>query len=182
MKNITIKDAIIETLDAFGNLEFTIFDITRSIRDDVNSGQYTLPTGKNVRHFVVRETFQNMIDDRDAIFNDYIVAIDSNRGCRTFKKVDPSTIPSTIPSISSQPLPARPAANLNVRPSIIPVDIQRRMYYYIQGKNSPVTIKQIQSALKRYTYTCQELYDFLLAVNFIDPQFDSLPVSKRKTR
>ena len=62
----------------------------------------------------------------------------------------------------------------------IPKDVQAKIYSYLKNRG-PSSMKKIQSRLKGHSYTCQEIYDFLNAINLIDKSSTQNTISETYT-
>jgi hypothetical protein len=154
MKTINIITAILLSIRSFGNDQFSIFDITSNIRENLNDGEYELSIfGDRIAHDVVKTHFTELADY--GFLSDY--SMKHENGYRVFKRTQ-ALATTTINQSTNAPTPAA---------TTIPSDVQLIIYKYLKGR-SPVTMKQIQSRLKGHTYTCQEIKDFLAAINLVD--------------
>lgn len=165
-----IITAILATINSFGTDSFSIFNITRAIREDVNNGLYSLEEYDDiVDHETVKKYFMELINN--GILNDYTVSYNTI-GYREYSKNGTVTTPA--------PQTILPNVAQISQNSVFPFDIQRKMYQYIRD-NGPVTMKQIQSRLKGFSCTCEDLKSFLSKLNLIDPNTSVNPPSKVST-
>lgn len=168
MKTINIITAILSTVNSFGNDVFSIYNVTRAIREDVNDGSYLLEEYDDfVDHDIVKKYFIELIE------NNALVGYSeryNQTGYREYIKDDAPVL--NTPVVSTLPNVAQISQN-----SKIPFDVQKKMYQYIKD-NGPVTMKQIQSRLKGFSCTCSLLKDFLSKLNLVDPKTLANPDSK----
>ncbi len=151
---------------------FSIYDITSEIRNLCNSGQLTLSNVStfnsqngprfNVRHVEVKQLFLDMFQNNE--FSN--LRFDFNpAGYNVYSAVTPSTpAPSTPTPVSTPASVPTPSLNAN-QSNLIPV-----IGKYLKNKLSngqSVTLKQIQSALKRHgNYKCDEIRQLLVSCGY----------------
>lgn len=177
MKTINVITAILATINGFGNDVFSIYNITRSIRDDVNDELYQLEDYvDDVQHDVVKLYFNQLLDN--GILNDYSVRYNV-LGYREYVKTDVTQVQVQVQP-QAQPQNNLPNVSQISQNSVFPFDVQRKMYSYIKN-NGPVTMKMIQSRLKGHSCTCDQLKDFLSQLNLVDPNTVANPSSKVRT-
>jgi hypothetical protein len=172
MKTITVTTAILLTLKEFVNDTFSIHDVTKNIRKNVRNGEYELVDYvDSVPHDLVKTHFLELIDN--GLLDNYYVRNNPN-GYReyclnpTFDSVQPATAdPTTVVQNA-------------MATTVLPTDVQLKIYAYLKN-NGPANMKRIQSRLKGYNYTCQEIKDFLDKINLIDPASSVNPPSQAYT-
>ena len=180
MKQITLQTAVLAAVKNFRDDIFSIFNITRSIREDVANGSYELTSyGTSVNHDNVKEAFLELMEN--VYSNEYQVR-DSGRGYREFQKiaqtqtVTPCVAPGcTNPSTTSCATPQCPQA------SSFPKDVTDCITAYLRN-NGPRTMKQIQSRLKGFSTTCEDLASYLANLGLVDKSTACNPPSKVKTK
>lgn len=169
MKTLTLNESIKLTVETLLNTvgSFSIHDITASIREKANNGEFEItdvptfgsPTRFNIRHNEVRTSFLNMLS---------AFALVSNfNGTYNVYSADPASPLATIPSPTSVPSVSVPTFSVSQCMGSSAVSAAMD---YINKKASNrvgVTIKQVQSALKRYgNFRCQEIADELIRGGF----------------
>ena len=165
MKRITLTTAILMAIKAFGNLKFSIHNITTWSRDEVNNGNFEVYyLGDTIPHSEVKETFEEIVDC--GLLDDYSKGYEN--GYRVYSKQNDED-----QGDANTPQAYTPQTT-------IPTDVQLIIYNYMKN-NGPVTMKQIQSRLKGHPYTCAEIADFLDKIKLIDPVSKILPISKMMT-
>ena len=178
MKQITLTTAVLAAVKNFRDDVFSIFNITRSIREDIENGDYDIikgnPIGANgktqVLHADVKDIFIELLDN--VYGNDYSVR-DSGRGYREFQRtvavgqtqtqVQPAKCPApgcTNPNTTSCAAPQCPQAS--------PLDCVKDTITSYLRSNGPRTMKQIQSRLKGFTTTCEDLATYLENLGIVD--------------
>lgn len=173
MKQISTTTAILLTINEFGNTPFSIYDITKSIRQNVRDKNYTLRYEfDNVEHDMVKDHFMELVDN--GLFDDFYVRSNPN-GYREFSKNVPNVIAK-----STTPDPTMVVQNA-MATTVLPKEVQLKIYTYLKDRGYSATMKQIQSRLKGHSYTCQEIKDFLDKINLIDPVSTTLPTSQAWT-
>jgi len=177
MKQISTTTAILLTINEFGNTPFSIYDITKSIRQNVRDKNYTLRYEfDNVEHDMVKDHFMELVDN--GLFDDFYVRSNPN-GYREFSKTIPTVIPSS--TVPRKTLDVTTKVQNAMNTTVLPTDVQLKIYTYLKGRGYSATMKQIQSRLKGHSYTCQEIKDFLDKINLIDPVSTTLPTSQAWT-
>jgi hypothetical protein len=162
-------------INEFGDNPFSIWDITNSIRDHVNDGDYQLRYEfDNVEHKTVKDFFLEIADS--GLIDNYYTKFNVN-GYREFCKVNPVSPHPTVVTTRVVPTPTTTTATVDVR---FPPSVQKKMYNYIKNRG-PVSMKQIQSRLRDYNYTCQELFDFLNKIGLIDKNTTTTSISEQYT-
>ena len=173
MKTISATIAILLAIKEFGDTPFSIWNITKNIRKNVRDGGYELEDwGDDVEHDMVKENFIKILDS--SLLDDYYVHNNPN-GYREYSKNIINQLPTaTIPDPTS-------VVQSAMATTVLPKDVQLKIYSYLKGRKYSATMKQIQSRLKGHNYTCQELKDFLNKINLIDPQSLDYPTSQAWT-
>ncbi len=173
MKQITLTTAVLLTLKSFANDTFSVFNITRAIREDVSDGEYELTgLGTTVFHDSVKTIFIELLDN--VLGGEYETS-DSGRGYREFRKAQNVTpianLPITNPTVT-------PISNTSLT---ISTEAQRIIGTYL-GNNGPATMKQLQSRLKGHPYTCKDLAEYLESIGLINTSTKSDNHSKIWTK
>jgi hypothetical protein len=177
MKQISTTTAILLVINAFGDSPFSIWDITKSIREDVRNGEYELRyEHNNVGHDMVKDYFLELVDN--GLLDDFYVRNNPN-GYREFSRNIPNVIPKTTTPKTTTPDPTAVVQNA-MNTTVLPKDVQLKIYTYLKN-NGPSSMKKIQSRLKGYPYTCQEIKEFLDKINLIDPQSSAYSTSQAFT-
>jgi hypothetical protein len=151
---------------------FSIFNVTKSIRDDVNNGSLVIDDkekvmlgGKqvsDVQHDDVKRAFIEMYDNGafpglgNRMSADYM-----------YREFVPSCLSSPINSTVSntpvsapQPVTPQPVVKICLAPQRVFSKVQTKVQAYISSKGQP-TMKQIQSRFKKAKFTCLQLADIL---------------------
>jgi len=178
MKTISMTVAILLAIKEFGNDVFSIHDITKNIRKNLNDSVYQLRyMFDQVDHNDVKDYFTELVDS--GLLDDYYVRYNPS-GYREYSKNGSTSSPVNNPQTThTQVIPRNtvPAAPSTTK---IPTDVQVIVYKYMKN-NGPVTMKQIQSRLKGHPYTCEDIAQFLDKINLIDPVSKILPYSRMST-
>lgn len=171
MKSITLTTAVLAAVKNFRDDVFSIFNITRSIREDVDNGDYEIAgSGRTVLHDDVKNAFLELMDN--VYGNDYSTR-DSGRGYREFQR----TAGQTQSQSQAQPAkcPAPGCTNPNTTscaapqcPQASPLDSVKDTITSYLRSNGPRTMKQIQSRLKGFTTTCEDLATYLENLGIVD--------------
>ena len=173
MKEITIVTAILMAIKEFRYDEFSIWEITKNIREKIDNGDYTLKFhGLSAPHWAVKSLVEDFIVG--GLFDEYSVRTHID-GYRIFQKED--TAKTAIPS-HTPPIVVHQQKTTNT--TVLPTDVQLKIFTYLKN-NGPVTMKQIQSRLKGHGYTCSEIYDFFDKINLIQSKTLTAPISQRWT-
>lgn len=164
MKQIYITTAILAAIKSFGDNGFSIYDITSKIRKDVASEVYTLHAwGNFLYHATVKEWVEELLAEN--LLNDYAITHHPD-GYRVFTKLG-NDAPVVLPAYT--PVDPTTATNSYYMGPITP-KVQDLILGYLKG-NFPVYVKQVQSRLKGYPYTCKEIKEFLAHKNRICPAY-----------
>jgi len=176
MKQINAITAILLALKNIRNVQFSIYNITLEIRDQMYLGTYQIDYTNFISHAEVKKNFEEL--ELMGLLDDYTVSHNVD-GYRLYQlKQEMVNIPD-----ASVPTPIQSAlvrVQAISRASVIPMDIQKKIYTYLKG-NGSVSMKQIQSRLKNQPYTCKDIKNFLAQLQLIDPNTTSLPDSQAKT-
>lgn len=173
MKQISTTTAILLAINEFGDNPFSIYNITKSIRKSVRDETYELRYYfDDVEHDSVKSYFLELVDS--GLLDDYYVRNNPN-GYREYCKTILNVIPSS--TVPRKTLDVTSTVQNAMSTTVLPTDVQLKIYTYLKGRGYSATMKQIQSRLKGHSYTCQEIKDFLDKINLIDPNSATLPSS-----
>lgn len=173
MKTLKITTAILLAIKGFGTSQFTIYDITRTIRNDTSSGAYEVYSyGDDIDHDMVKEEFMELWVN--GVLGGILLSYNPS-GYREYQWVG-----ANQPQPPQTTMTPTTVVQTAMATTSIPKDVQVKIYAYLKN-NGPATMKQIQSRLKGYSYTCQEIRDFLQVLNLIEPQTTVLSVSQQAT-
>lgn len=174
MKTIRITTAIFLAIKELETTGFSIYELTKNIRERVNDGDYYLyEYGNDVQHDMVREHFLEFNNEGLLSHLDMTV----RHGYRQYI----SNIPVTAtPTPTMVPIPCSVIVQNAIASTNIPTDVQLKIYTYLKN-SGVVSTKMIQSRLKGHNYTCEDIYKFLNDIKLMNTTFDNLPVSKRIT-
>ena len=161
--SLTLKDAVINTvkeLKAKGSI--SIHDVTTEIRKAVNAGEFILPGLENpnpseagIKYWVKNEDVKAIIENLE---NDGTLAtlgltdVDYSGPYRVYK------FSTTDSADDNGAVAIAPTSDSSTDPTQSPL-VQRIKAYLSRG--TPVTIKQIQSALKVNGVTCEDLVNIV---------------------
>ena len=170
MKTIQLVTAVVQAICNFGTTQFSIWDITKQIRKDCNADLYELSDedGKNLFHSDVKRVFGELFDT--SFGNDYTMTHDA-RGFRVFE-LNRNALASPVGNTAPV---TKPLKSIDANSPLSP-RAQILISLYLSSKPS-ATVKQIQSRLKGYPYTCREIADFLISSGNVDTSSISLPPS-----
>lgn len=183
---ITLPEAVQEAIDFFvrREVEFSIFDITRSIRDDVNINKYEVThheTG-TIYHNDVKEVFENLLKDSDLL--EFVEYRSSNhdgrygvyRKSNSYKTSDKNfnealckqidRVLEVLDGDDDELIPNDRGDGFEDSFKVVE-DIlteAEAVKDYIQNKGV-VTLKQIQSRLKTKGITCQNILNKLCSLS-----------------
>ncbi len=167
MKEISIITAILLEIKNQGDDSFSIYNITEAIRDSVGNQMYELSeSGTSVYHDDVKKGFQEVYEN--GLLEDYDTQ--ANGLYREFKRKSAVGTQSVKPQ-SNQPLKLQQSSKM-------PLSIQAMILGYINNRSGLITMKQIQSRLKGYGCTCEDIKDYLTSIGRIDSKTAHLPASK----
>jgi hypothetical protein len=175
MKTIQTTTAILIAIKSFGTTKFSIWDITKVIRKNLNDIVYLLDTSYQenyVYHDDVKELFLELLE------NGILEGVNETHNPNGYREYQFGVAsPTTITPAQSTPTAVVQTAMASTN---IPVDVQKKIYSYLKN-NGAVTTKMIQSRLKGYPYTCKDIYEFLDKINLIDPNSKNYSDSQKFT-
>ena len=168
--NLTLTEAVVQAINELkGNKSFSAHDVTNTIRESVNSGEYALPgfetagaAGGPIRYWVDHEAVKTVIDNllnSGELANLGLVKVENPTGARPYRLFNFGTT-------AAAPAPVTPTANAT------PADdtdtqgpVAQRIKAYLANAGT-ATLKQIQSALKVNGVTCEDFYNLVTALGF----------------
>ena len=196
MKEVTLATAVILVIQEFqsDNAEFSAYDVTQTIRQKTNDGDFDLvdvnfvsssvhPTPfYEVEHIKVRRYVEEFF--AEGVFE----ADRKNNGkynVYTLKDSDINTSPFTAPVPAAPTALSAPKSVASIMSSApkasggLTQQAKRKIIAYIYD-HAPVSIKQIQSRLRHDgNYSCDEIRDWLISKGMVSPFDTSLYVSKQ---
>jgi hypothetical protein len=167
----TLKDAVLDAVNSLkSNGTFSAHDVTTTIRNAVNDGEYILPgleaaSGSafkyNVDHDAVKQVIDSVLND-GTLANLGLVNVNYDGDYRTFEfdntPVDEDEDVTT--TTTAAPVGTAAPANATVDDDAAVSDndgpVAKRITAYLQKVGS-ATLKQVQSALKVNGLTCKDL-------------------------
>lgn len=176
----TLAEAVKGIVEAFASEEeeFSIYNITISLRDLINQGWITVegladtrkpldledPTSREVdtqevRHNEVRDAFLKLLFDGELDCNLIRGGKFSVYGVTTSTVQQPAPVQPT-PRVNTQQAPAQP----KVQVSVDVEDYVGKIVSYLDNKGA-ATLKQIQSRLKTNGITCADIRNSLLKIS-----------------
>jgi hypothetical protein len=186
MKQMTLTTAVLLAIKSYNTDTFSIYDLTRAIRQDVNDGEYEIKDlGTDIPHHAVKGVFAEL--QENGFLDDHLEEVDYAEGYRKFTWQD-DTIhaytppPTPVITTNTSMVPNPPLTPTLGSKSFTPITpyVQDLIVKYITSRGI-TTVKQIQSRLKKYNYTCDTIKDFLLALHVVDPATINNPPSLVKT-
>lgn len=168
---------VLLAINSLGNTPFSIYDVTKTIRKKVNSGEYEFEDGgTTVPHDLIKDCFLDLLNS--GLLADYTV-VDSGKGYRQFVKYGTCTpVVDGLFEDDDSSLGEFGAyiSGCNGTDPVFCQDALTRIYDYLVN-NPVVTVKKIQSALTKYRYTCEQIKQLLRDMNILDPKSEDLPAS-----
>lgn len=163
--SVTLQTAVLMQVKEFANQnqQFSVFDITRTLREKTAQGDLEIPevevSGASFRFDIPHAKVKALFDElwRTGVFDpDFTLSRNFNG---VYFEYTPSAVNQSYAGVSVTPAPATPAptpAPSTPAPvatnSTLPVDIQSRVAVYLlncKNRNFRPTLKQVQSAIKR---------------------------------
>jgi hypothetical protein len=186
----TLREAVKASVNSgIDGAVFSVFDITQMLRNGCNYGNivieecqtsyptFTVDFKKNVKyhydisHSAVRTNFYNLYDCGELDIVAYSMAGPAGGQYRTYVKKNSLTSAVTSTSNPASVIPAtsfNTAVQATTKVASTPSDINGRIFTYLLNKKNAgktVTLKQVQSAIKRDTttgLTCSQIRDVIL--------------------
>lgn len=172
MRSISLVSAILLNISKQGFDKFSIWDLTRGIRDDVNTLKYIIDDrGTNIIHDEVKAKFEEIASLQLSWFQDYDESWNS-AGFREYQLPQPTIV------VDKNDDDDYNDDDNDINPYIHPADLQK-IITYMSNQLDPVTVKQVQSRLKGSRYTCSELAAGMEYAGLIQDCDDNTPPSKR---
>ena len=173
--NLTLREAVVQAVNELkGNGSMSAHDVTNTIRESVNAGEYALPgyearantAGGTIKYWVDHEAVKTVIDDLLAdgeLRNLGLTNVNNtNQPYRVFEFATP-----TDPVDAATPAPAPTVTNAA---AIAAQDTQgvlaQRVKAYLDKQDGAVTLKQVQGALKTTGVTCEDFYNLITALGY----------------
>ena len=171
--NLTLKESVVQAVNELkGDGSFSAHDVTNTIRESVNAGEYALPgyearpdtAGGTIKYWVDHAAVKTVIDEllgNGELKNLGLTSVDyTSNPYRVFVFDTPAT-PATPAT------PDTPTANAA---AIAAQDTQgvlaQRVKAYLDKQDGAVTLKQVQGALKTTGVTCEDFYNLITALDY----------------
>ena len=180
--SVTLQTAVLMQVKEFANQnqQFSVFDITRTLREKTAQGDLEIPevetSGASFRFDIPHAKVKALFDElwRTGVFDpDFTLSRNFNG---VYFEYTPSAVNQSYAGVSVTPAPA-PVATPAPVPSqtavasatnALPVDIQSRVATYLvncRNRNFRPNLKQVQSAIKRGDastgYSCDVLKEYI---------------------
>lgn len=160
--NLTLTEAVVQAVNELkANGSFSAHDVTTTIRDSVNAGEYALPglearpgtAGGTIKYWVDHEAVKTVIDtllNNGELANLGLTNVDYSGAYRVFE--------------FGKATPAAPTPTANATADAdTQGPIAQRIKAYLD-KVGTATLKQVQSALKTNGVTCEDFYNLITAL------------------
>lgn len=167
--NLTLAEAVVQAVNELkANGSFSAHDVTSTIRDSVNAGEYALPgyearpgtAGGTIKYWVDHEKVKEVVDellDNGELANIGLTNVVDPINARPYRLFEFGTAtPAPV-------APATPVANATVTPAGTQGALAARVQAYL-GRVGTATLKQVQSALKTNGVTCEDFYNLITAI------------------
>ncbi len=163
--NLTLTEAVVQAVNELkANGKFSAHDVTNTIRESVNAGEYALPglearpgtAGGTIKYWVEHEAVKTAIDaliTNGEMRNLGMTDVDYSGDYRLFIFGNATATPVA---------PVTPAATGNADADT-QGPIAGRIKAYLD-KVGTATLKQVQSALKTNGVTCEDFYNLITAL------------------
>ena len=194
MKEIKLYTAVLLVIGSFTR-SFSAHEVTQEVRKRVNDGEYDLTdvdygnvpelgiNGYLIEHnevkSIIREA-QEVIGLKSHHGPNYIIySVKTDEEESSAPEKNPFT-KNIVQQLSQNPFAKQPIESLKtyVAKSIIDGEVGKKVLKYVKD-HGPVTIKQIQSRLKRDgNFTCQQIQDFLVSKDLLNPFYKQDKASK----
>lgn len=170
--NLTLREAAVQAVNELkGNGSFSAHDVTNTIRESVNAGEYALPgyearpgtAGGTIKYWVDHEAVKTVIDALLAdgeLRNLGLTNVAGPTDARPYRVFEFATATATAVTPAT-PATTTPTANATA------VGTQGALATRIQAylaNAGTATLKQVQSALKTNGVTCEDLYNLTTAL------------------
>lgn len=179
--SVTLQTAVLMQVKEFANnnQSFSVFDITRTLREKTAQGDLEIPEvevyGASFRFDIPHAKVKALFDElwRTGVFDpDFTLSRNFNN---VYWEYTPSAVNQSYAGVSVAPV--APVASPTVAPvapvapvtnGALPVDIQSRVAVYLlncKNRNFRPNLKQVQSAIKRGDastgYSCEQLKSYI---------------------
>lgn len=186
--SLSLQTAVLNQVQEFAtnNATFSIYEITKEIRNKVNQGTWEIPeteiVGSSFRNDIPHSRVRNLFYDlwNSGVFDNQFNLNRVFNG--NYNEFTPANVVSTIdPAANAVSQTVAPPAN-NVSSATSPIDARVQLYLNnCKTKGSQPTLKQVQSAIKRRNsgtgISCSDLYNIVVKLGYnliADPDFISL--------
>jgi hypothetical protein len=183
--SVTLQTAVLMQVKEFANnnQQFSVHDITRTIRQKTAAGDLEIPevevSGASFRFDIPHAKVKALFDElwRTGVFDpDFTLSRNFNG---TYFEYTPSAVnqsayagvsvsPTPVTAPVSSPTPTAPTNTASVASGTLPSDIAARVATYLsncRNRNFRPTLKQVQSAIKRGDastgYSCPVLRSYI---------------------
>lgn len=177
--SVTLQTAVLMQVKEFANnnQQFSVFDITRTLREKTSQGDLEIPevevSGASFRFDIPHAKVKGLFDElwRTGVF-DPDFTLSRNFNGVYFEYIPSAVNQSSYAGVSVNPTPTPAPVATPVAPSTptgaLPVDIQSRVATYLvncRNRNFRPNLKQVQSAIKRGDastgYSCDVLKEYI---------------------
>ena len=166
--NLTLTEAVIQAVNELkGAGDMSAHDITNTIRESVNSGEYALPglearpgtANGTIKYWVDHEAVKTVIDtliNNGEMANLGMVNVDYSGAFRVFE----------FDTVTTAAAPAPVTPTTNAAPANTRGVLAQRVKAYLDRQDGTVTLKQVQSALKTNGVSCEDFYNLITALGY----------------
>lgn len=190
MKTIALTLAVIQEILSFGTDTFSIYNVTKNIREHVNCGDYVVEhLGTNISHDDVKNVFSQLLET-GVLLNNYSVSNhpDGYRQFTLTESVDPifkkfddledGTVDDIFDYYGEDD---GDSSNFEEEDWFMVLNSDEKKIVRYVYNHPYCTVKQIHSALKSSDWTCSDIWDFLNDFGMLDENSvdDEIPVSMR---
>lgn len=168
---LTLREAVVESVNEIlkTTQSFSFYDITKLVRDKVNSGEIAIPGNEaiqpnpsNIKYWVNHEDVKSVIDTllNDGTLNNMgLKNVCVNGTFRVFEFDSPVTPQSTDNNI----VVITPSSSSDDDATNSPLEVRIKSYLSNVGT---ATLKQVQSAMKVNGVTCKDFADIVKNLGF----------------
>jgi hypothetical protein len=168
--NLTLTEAVVQAVNELkATGKFSAHDVTNTIRESVNSGEYALPglearpgtANGTIKYWVDHEAVKTVIDtliNNGEMANLGMVNVDYSGAFRVFEFGTTAAVPAPVTPTAN----ATPAGDTDADTQ---GPVAQRIKAYLANAGT-ATLKQIQSALKVNGVTCEDFYNLVTALGF----------------
>ena len=166
--NLTLTEAVVQAVNELkATGKFSAHEVTNTIRESVNSGEYALPglearpgtANGTIKYWVDHEAVKTVIDtliNNGEMANLGMVNVDYSGAWRVFEFDTNGT--------GATPAPVTPTTN--AAPVNTAGALTNRVKAYLDSQDGTVTLKQVQSALKANGVSCEDFYNLITALGY----------------